>query len=162
LKPVDHSVSAGFCHAVNADQRRDAIALKSGVPRADELEVSHFHSSSYPAIAGDTGPGDPLSRLTRAYDRSVLACNSTNFVKAHRSIGLLRASLDLDSEASRTFDKLFQWCEGQLDRGNYAAASRSLAAMRGAWVAATFARSLARTGASARHGSARQAESPFA
>jgi hypothetical protein len=129
---------------------------------ADEWEVSHFHSSSYPAIASDNGPGDPLSRLTRAYDRSVLACNSGNFVRAHRSIGLLRASLDLDSDASRTFDKLFQWCEGQLDRGNYAEASRSLAAMRGAWVAATFARTFARTVGSARPAIVRQSESPLA
>ena len=136
--------------------------LKSFASRADVGVVSHFHSSSYPAIASDNGPGDPLSRLTRAYDRGVLACSAANFIRSHRAIGLLRASLDLDSDASRTFDKLFQWCEGQLDRGNYSAASRSLAAMRGAWIAATFARSFARVASTARQGTLRQAESPLA
>ena len=136
--------------------------LKSFALRADEGVVSHFHSSSYPAIASDTGPGDRTSRLTRAYDRGVLACSSSNFIRAHRAIGLLRASLDLDSDASRTFDKLFQWCEGQLDRGNYSAASRSLAAMRGAWIAATFAHSFARAANTTRQGTLRQAASPSA
>jgi hypothetical protein len=75
----------------------------------------------------------------------VLACNSGDFIRAHRAIGTLRAALELDSDASRAFDSIFQWCEGAIDRADYAGASRCLAALRGAWAAVSEVRPVARS-----------------
>jgi hypothetical protein len=102
------------------------------------------------AIAADPGPNDAQSRLLRAYDRSVLACNSGDFVRAHRAIGTLRAVLELDTDASRAFDAIFQWCEGAIDRADYAGASRCLAALREKWATVAVVRPTPRSSRTAR------------
>ena len=81
---------------------------------------------------------DSASAMTQAYDRAVLACNSGDYIRAHRAIGVLRSALELDSSSSRAFDRFFHWCEVAIDRADYANASRCLVFLRSAWVRASL------------------------
>ncbi len=107
---------------MNDYRESDSTTLKYSDIKADEMNVNN---------------NEPLPLLLRAYDRGLLACNARDFAGSHRAIGVLRAALALDTEASRAFDSLFRWCERAIDRGDYDAAARCLAALRGAWKSAS-------------------------
>jgi hypothetical protein len=76
---------------------------------------------------------DPLSRIVRAYDRAIRACESFDHAAARNSIGLLRAALELDSPAARSFDALYAWCEDAVDDRDFVGPARTLRALRDAW-----------------------------
>jgi hypothetical protein len=76
---------------------------------------------------------DPLERIVRAYDRAIDACESFNVDEARQAIGLLRAALDLDGPASRSFDALYAWCEEAVDGRDFVGPARTLRALRDAW-----------------------------
>lgn len=76
---------------------------------------------------------DPLGRIVRAYDRAIRACESFDLAAARESIGLLRAALELDSPASRSFDALYAWCESSIDSRDFIGPARTLRSLRDAW-----------------------------
>lgn len=76
---------------------------------------------------------DPLGRIVRAYDRAILACEAFDAARARTAIGLLRAALELDSPASRSFDALYAWCEESIDGRDFIGPARTLRALRDAW-----------------------------
>ena len=76
---------------------------------------------------------DPLGRIIRAYDRAIRACERFDHRAARESIGLLRAALDLDGPAARSFDALYAWCEDAVDGQDFVGPARTLRALRAAW-----------------------------
>lgn len=80
---------------------------------------------------------DPLNRIVRAYDRAIRACEAFDHAEARSSIGLLRAALELDSPASRSFDALYGWCEDCVDGRDFMGPARTLRALRDAWCQAS-------------------------
>ncbi len=93
--------------------------------------------ASVAGIAYSPGAIDPLSQIVRAYDRAIRACEAFDHANARASIGLLRAALELDSAASRSFDALYVWCEECLDGHDYMGPARTLRALRDAWCLAS-------------------------
>ena len=87
------------------------------------------HSLATPAL-------DPLGRIVRAYDRAIRACESFDQDEARKSIGVLRASLELDSAASRGFDALYEWCESAITAHDFIGPARTLRSLRDAWTLA--------------------------
>lgn len=90
-------------------------------------------SASQPSIAFVPPSLDPLGRIVRAYDRAIRACESFDHAAARESIGLLRAALELDSPAARSFDALYAWCEDAVDQRDFVGPARTLRALREAW-----------------------------
>jgi hypothetical protein len=90
-------------------------------------------SSSVPAIAFAPPTLDPLGRIVRAYDRAIRACESFDHAAARETIGLLRAALELDGPAARSFDALYAWCEEAVDGRDFVGPARTLRALREAW-----------------------------
>jgi hypothetical protein len=76
---------------------------------------------------------DPLGRIVRAYDRAIRACESFDHASARQTIGLLRAALELDSPAARSFDALYAWCEEAIEGHDFMGPARTLRALRDAW-----------------------------
>jgi hypothetical protein len=83
----------------------------------------------------------------RAYDRAIRACEAFDHAEARASIGLLRAALELDSPASRSFDALYMWCEECLDGRDFMGPARTLRALRDAWCLASQPSPIAPKGA---------------
>lgn len=90
-------------------------------------------SASQPIIAYVPPSLDPLGRIVRAYDKAIRACESFDHAAARSSIGLLRAALELDSPAARSFDALYAWCEDAVDDRDFVGPARTLRALRDAW-----------------------------
>ena len=86
-----------------------------------------------PGIGYTPAAIDPLGRIVRAYDRAILACEAFDVERARTAIGLLRAALELDSAASRSFDALYAWCEESIDGRDFIGPARTLRALRDAW-----------------------------
>lgn len=80
---------------------------------------------------------DPLAVVIRAYDHAIAACEAFDQPGALRTLGLLRSALALDTPASCSFDALYQWCEGAVNRRDYLGAAQRLRALREAWQRAT-------------------------
>jgi hypothetical protein len=89
--------------------------------------------ASHPIVSYVPAALDPLGRIVRAYDRAIRACESFDHGAARESIGLLRAALELDSPASRSFDALYAWCEDAVDGRDFIGPARTLRALRDAW-----------------------------
>lgn len=84
-------------------------------------------------ITSDRTEVDPLGRIVRAYDRAIRACESFDEVSARRAIHLLRAALDLDTPAARSFDALYAWCETTVTAHDFVGPARCLRSLRMAW-----------------------------
>lgn len=88
---------------------------------------------SLPVIDADRRTADPLARLVRAYDRAIRACEAFDAPAARDAIAVLRSALELDSNASRSFDALYAWCEDAVDQHDFVAAAQCLRTLRDAW-----------------------------
>ncbi|BAH39658.1 MAG TPA: hypothetical protein DGD08_14105 [Gemmatimonas aurantiaca] len=88
-------------------------------------------------IDGDRPLIEPLTRLVRAYDRAIHACEAFDHAASREAIGVLRCALELDSSASRSFDALYAWCEEAVDCRDFVGAAQCLRTLRNAWRAAT-------------------------
>ncbi len=94
-------------------------------------------SASVAGIVYAAATIDPLSRIVRAYDRAIVACEAFDRTTARSAIALLRAALELDSPASRSFDALYAWCEEAIDAHDFMGPARTLRALREAWCQAS-------------------------
>ena len=90
-------------------------------------------SASQPIVAYAPPTIDPLGRIVQAYDRAITACESFDHRAARSAIGLLRAALELDSPAARSFDALYKWCEEAIEGHDFMGPARTLRALREAW-----------------------------
>ncbi len=86
-----------------------------------------------PAVLPDRQAHESLDRIVRTYDRAIAACETFNGADAARQLGVLRAALDLDSAASRNFDRLYAWCEDALAAHDFIGPARCLRSLRDAW-----------------------------
>ena len=86
-----------------------------------------------PTILPDRQAHESLHRIVRAYDRAISACEAFDRLAATRQLGLLRAALDLDSAASRSFDALYSRCEDALSANDFVGPTRCLRSLRDAW-----------------------------
>ena len=86
-----------------------------------------------PAVPSDHQADEPLDRIVRAYDRAIAACETFDRAAARRQLALLRAALDLDSAASRSFDALYSRCEDALSEHDFIGPARCLRSLRAAW-----------------------------
>lgn len=89
--------------------------------------------ASLPAIPPDRQAHESLDRIVRAYDRAIAACEAFDRSGATRQLALLRASLDLDSAASRSFDAIYARCQESLTAHDFIGPARCLRSLRAAW-----------------------------
>jgi hypothetical protein len=84
-------------------------------------------------VPDEQGAVRPIDRIVRAYDRAIGECERFDARGAHEALALLRAALELDSPAARSFDALYQWCDDEIGEREFMGPARCLRSLRDAW-----------------------------
>ncbi|MES2523572.1 MAG: hypothetical protein V4617_12785 [Gemmatimonadota bacterium] len=83
--------------------------------------------------SADAPAARSLERIVRAYDRAIGACERIDAREARETLALLRAALELDTPAARSFDALYAWCEEAISEKDFVGPARCLRSLRDAW-----------------------------
>ena len=76
----------------------------------------------------------PIRLVVMAYDLAIKACQQQDFIKATKSVSVLRDALNFDyPEVSVGLFRLYQWCLDCIRSGDYTSALNTLVELREAW-----------------------------
>lgn len=82
----------------------------------------------------DVMGASPIHLVVMAYDLAITACEKEDFIRATKSVSLLRDALNFDyAEASVGLFRLYQWCLDCIRKGDYTSALQTLRELRDAW-----------------------------
>lgn len=82
----------------------------------------------------DVMGASPIRLVVMTYDVAINACETQDFIRATKAVGLLRDALNFDyAEVAVGLFNLYQWCLDCIRQGDYASALQTLRELRGAW-----------------------------
>jgi flagellin-specific chaperone FliS len=83
----------------------------------------------------DVMGASPIRLVVMAYDVAISACESQDFIRATKSVSLLRDALNFDySDVAVGLFSLYQWCLDCIRQGDYTGALQTLRELRSAWM----------------------------
>lgn len=109
------------------------LRVKIGAAGADVSSMTQTPVVAMRAVTFDRHRDPSLGRIVRVYDRAIGACEVFDRRGATDALQLLRAALDLDSPASRSFDRIYRWCEESIVAHDFIGPARCLRSLRSAW-----------------------------